>query len=128
MTRDGRVSLVLTQGEPVPLFDPDGAYPLDPPEHPPPLGLEDPARSSDSVRGESSSSPGSGSSAPPADVSGSTEPFAPDVLAELPDDMQFSELDVEVYGQYGPVRRDSMRVPDIHLTTRIGSTVQTNRR
>ena len=39
--------------------------------------------------------------------------FSPEVLAEFPDDMTFPYSDPEVYGIYTPVRKGSMRVPDI---------------
>ena len=39
--------------------------------------------------------------------------FSPEVLAEFPDDMTFPLSDTEVYGVYMPVRKGSMRVPDI---------------
>ena len=39
--------------------------------------------------------------------------FSLEVLAEFPDDMTFPYSDPEVYGIYRPVRKRSMRVPDI---------------
>ena len=39
--------------------------------------------------------------------------FPPEVIAEFSDDMLFPMSDREVYGQYAPVRSNSMRVQDI---------------
>ena len=54
-----------------------------------------------------------------------TETYAPDFLFEYPDNYQFPISDEEVYGKYGPVRLNSMRVQDCTPTTGINSQVRT---
>ena len=74
---------------------------------------------------------GDSSSAPPAPDSTSTDggpppasiwsrfrarsSYAPEVLERYPDNMEFDANDPEVYGEHFPVRRESMRVPDISV-------------
>ena len=52
-----------------------------------------------------------------------TNKLDPAVLRAFPDDLQFAPMDPEVVGQYLPVRKHAMRVPDIpeHEWNRLSS-------
>ena len=71
---------------------------------------EDPSQ--EPPRGDSHSQPSTPQGAvPPVGAPISTGGYLPEVMTQYPDDYVFPKTDAEIYGQHGPVRADSERVP-----------------